>query len=396
MRILHNTLHTKEILNMSHHNTLFHQTLSLIPRHVFQKLEARHKTGRTSRKFGFKEQFTVMAFIQLAARRSMRDGLRCLEAAGKRLYHWGLNNVARSTFADANTSRPVGFFQDLFAEMYGLCAAKAPKHKFRFKSKLFSLDATTIKLCLSLFPWACFRKAKGGIKMHTLLDHDGHIPAFATVTDAKTHESRVAKTMDLSKGSIVVFDKGFTDYSWFRSLGEKGIFFVTRLKKNAVYRLLERCPVNRETGITSDHIIEVVSGKQTLRLRRIGYRDLENGKFYTFLTNHFRLSSRTIADVYRQRWQIELFFKEIKQNLRIKRFVGTSENAVLIQVYTALTVYLLLKYQKFLSRLGLSVQQLFQLIQVNLLGVTPLEELLNPRRRKTENPYNLSLLSLAA
>ena len=381
---------------MSHHNALFSQTLSLIPRHVFQKLERRHKTGRSSRKFGFREQFTVMAFIQLAARRSMRDGLRCLSAAGNRLYHWGLKTVARSTLADANNSRPVGFFQDLFAEMYGLCAAKSPKHKFRFKSKLFSLDATTIRPCLSLFPWASFRQTKGGIRMHTLLDHDGHIPAFATVTDAKTHESRMAKALELPKGSIVVFDKGFISYPWFRTLGAKGVFFVTRLKRNAVYTLPERRPVNRTTGVTSDHIIEIVSGKTSLRLRRIGYRDPESGKRHEFLTNHFRLSSKTIADIYKERWKIELLFKEIKQNLRIKSFVGNSENAVLIQLYTALTVYLLLAYQKFLSRLGLSVQQLFQLIQINLLGAAPLEELLNPRRRKNENPYNLSLLDLVA
>ena len=380
---------------MSHHNTLFSQTLSLIPRHVFQKLEHRHKTGRSSRKFGFKEQFTAMAFIQLAARRSMRDGLRCLSAAGSRLYHWGLKNVARSTFADANNSRPVAFFQELFTEMYGLCAAKAPKHTFRFKSKLLSLDATTIKLCLSLFPWASFRQAKGGVKMHTLLDHDGHIPAFAAITDAKTHESRVAKALELPKGSIVVFDKAFINYSWFRTLAEKGVFFVTRLKRNAVYKLLERRSVNRKTGVTSDHIIEVISRGKTLRLRRIGYRDPESGKHYEFLTNHFRLSPKTIADIYKERWKIELFFKEIKQNLRIKSFVGNSENAVMIQIYTALTVYLLLAYQKFLSRLGLSVQQLFQLIQLNLLGAASLEELLNPRRRKIENAYSLSLLDLA-
>ena len=381
---------------MSHHNTLFSQTLSLIPRHVFQKLERRHKTGRSSRQFGFKEQFTVMAFIQLAARRSMRDGLRCLEAAGNRLYHWGLKNVARSTFADANNSRPAGFFKDLFAEMYGLCAAKAPKHKFRFKSKLFSLDATTIKLCLSLFPWASFRQAKGGVKVHTLLDHDGHIPAFATVTDAKTHESRIAQAMELPRGSIVVFDKGFTSYPWFRLLGAKGVFFVTRLKRNAVFKLLERRLVNRKTGVTSDHIIEVSSRGKSLRLRRIGYRDQETGKHYEFLTNHFRLSAKTIADIYKDRWQIELFFKEIKQNLRIKTFVGNSENAVLIQIYTALTVYLLLAYQKFLSRLGLSVQQLFQLIQLNLLGEASLDELLNPRRRKFDNSYNFKLLDYIA
>jgi len=396
MKFLRNLLPHKEILDLSHHTTLFSQVLSFIPRHIFQKLEHRHKTGRASRKFGFKEQFTVMAFIQLAARRSMRDGLRCLAAAGRRLYHFGLRNVARSTFADANNSRPVSFFKDLFTEMYGLCARAAPKHKFRFKSKLFTLDATTITLCLSLFPWASFRQTKGGIKMHTLLDHDGHIPAFATVTDAKTHESRVAKALGLPKGSIVAFDKGFISYPWFRALDEKGVFFVTRLKQNAVYKVLERRTVNRKTGVTSDHIIEIVSRKTSLRLRRIGYRDPKSGKRYEFLTNHFRLSPKTIADIYRERWQIELFFKEVKQNLRIKSFVGNSENAVLIQIYTALTVYLLLKYQKFLSRLALSVQQLFQLIQVNLFGAASLEELLNPRRRKNESSYNLSLLNLAA
>jgi IS4 transposase len=369
----------------------------LIPRNIFQKLEHRHKTGRSTRQFGFKEQFTVMAFIQLAARRSLRDGLRCLEAAGKRLYHLGLKTkLARSTVADANNSRPVEFFKDLFAEMYKLCTKTAPKHKFRFKSKLFSLDATTITLCLSLFPWASFRKTKAGIKMHVLHDHAGYMPAFVTVTNAKTHESRVAKTLELPKGSIVVFDKGFNSYSWFKTLDEKGIFFVTRLKQDTAYKLVERRKVRRKTGVTSDHIIELITKKTNLRLRRIGYRDPESGKHYEFLTNHFALSPKTIADVYKDRWQIELFFKEIKQNLRIKSFVGNSENAVLIQIYSALTVYLLLKYQKFLSRIGISVQQLFQLIQVNLFGTDSLEELLNPRRRKKQNPYNLSLLRLIA
>jgi len=304
--------------------------------------------------------------------------------------------VARSTFADANNSRPVGFFKDLFAEMYSLCRPHAPRHKFRFKSRLFSLDATTIKLCLSLFPWAAFRQRKGGVKMHTLLDHDGHIPAFVAVTNARTHESRIAKALELPKGSIVVFDRGFISYLWFRLLGAKGVFFVTRLKQNTIYHLVERRPVNRKTGVTSDHFIEVLSEGTPLRLRRIGYRDPESGKRYEFLTNHFRLAAKTIADVYKERWQIEIFFREIKQNLRIKTFVGNTENAVLIQLYTALTVYLLLAYQKFLSRLRLSIQQLCQLIQVNLIGSSSLEELLNPRRRKNENSYNLSLLTLAA
>ena len=388
----------KEILNMAHSTTLFSQVLSLIPRHVFQKLEGRHKTGRSSRQFGFKEQFTAMAFIQLAARRSMRDGLRSLAAAGKRLYHFGLKSVARSTFSDANNSRPVGFFQDLFGEMYQLCEAspKTPRHRFRFKSKLYSLDATTISLCLSLFPWAEFRRKKGGIKMNTILDHDGHIPAFVAIDKAKTHESQMLKSFALPMGSIVTFDKGYINFAWFRLLCEKGIFFVTRLKSNAVYTVLERRAVNRKTGVTSDQIIEVVSGQKTLRLRRVGYRDAETGKRYEFLTNHFKLSAKTIANIYKERWNIEIFFREIKQNLRIKSFVGNSENAVLIQLYTALTVYLLLAWQKFLSKSGLSVQHLFQLINLNLFGTDSVEDLLNPQRRKTKNQYNLSMLALVA
>jgi hypothetical protein len=337
-----------------------------------------------------------MAFFILAARRSLRDAVRCLSAAGNRLYHLGLPSVARSTVADANNSRPVGFFLDLFVEMSRLCAQKAPKHKFTFKTKLFSLDATVISLCLSLFPWAKFRGNKGGVKIHTLLDHDGNIPAFATITEAKTHDSCMVKQFDLPKGSIVVFDRGYFSFEWFLSLCDKGIFFVTRLKKNIVYKVVERQSVDKKSGVTSDHIIEITSKKGVLCLRRIRYRDPESGNIYEFLTNHFQLTAKTVADIYKERWKIELFFKEIKQNLRIKRFVGNSENAVLIQIYTTLTVYLLLAYQKFLSHLGLSIQQLCELIQINLLGSATLEELLSPRRRKSENTYDLSLLSLGA
>ena len=396
IEILPKQLSHKEILDMSFCSTLFSQTLAFVPRHIFQKLERRHKTGRSSRKFGFKEQFTVMAFIQLAARRSMRDALRCLSSLGSHLYHFGLKNVARSTFSDANNTRPVAFFQDLFAEMYKLCSTCAPRHNFRFKSKLFSLDASTIKLCLSVFPWASFRQRKAGIKMHTLLDHDGNIPAFVAVTEAKMHESRLAKTLDLPAGSIVVFDKGYNDYGWFRTLGAKGVHFVTRLKKNAGYKVIERYPVDRKSGVTSDQTIEVSQRGKTLCLRRVGYYDHAMGKHYTFLTNHFCLSAKTIADIYKDRWQIEIFFREIKQNLRIKSFVGNSENAVLTQIYSALTVYLILAYQKFTSKLGLSIQQICQLIQVNLIGSASLDDLLNPRRRCKQNPNQLSLLELAA
>jgi IS4 transposase len=207
----------------------------------------------------------------------------------------------------------------------------------------------------------------------------------------------MAKSLSLPKGSIVTFDKGYINYAWFCLLCTRNLFFVTRLKKKAKYTVIERWSADRKLGIFSDQIIEVTyDRRKKLCLRRIGYKDAESGKFYEFLTYHFALPAKTIADIYKERWQIELFFKEIKQNLRIKTFVGTSENAVLIQIYTALTVYLLLKYQQFLSGLGFSVQQLFQIIQLNLLGNASLEELINPRRRKTENTYNFSLLNLNA
>ena len=381
---------------MAHHNTLFSQILSLIPGHVFQSLERRHKTGRGSRQFGFKEQFTVMTFIQLAARRSLRDGLRCLSAVGSRLYHWGLRSVARSTVCDANRDRPAVFFQDLCSSMYQRCLTLAPNHKFRFKSKLFSLDSTTVSLCLSVFPWAEFRSKKAGVKMHTLLDHDGHIPAFVTMTEAKCHDRKAAAALNLPKGSIVVFDKAYNSYTWFRTLTDKGIFFVSRLKINARYKVSQRRAVRRNTGLTSDQTITVKCQKEALALRKIGYRDPESGKHFQFLTNNFRLAAKTIADIYKERWRIEIFFREIKQNLHIKSFVGTSENAVLIQIFTALTVYLLLAYMKLIATIGLSIQQIFQLVQLNLMGTSSLTDLLKQRTFKNNFFNDLPLFNSIA
>ena len=382
MNELRKPITDKEILDLAHHNTLFSQILSLIPGHVFKSLENRHKTGRCSRQFGFKEQFTVMAFIQLAARCSLRDGLRCLTAAGKRLYHWGLKSVARSTVCDANRDRPAAFFQDLFSAMYQQCLNSAPKHKFKFKSRLFSLDSTTISLCLSLFPWARFRRGKAGIKMHTLMDHDGCIPAFVAVTEARAHDRKAVDILNLPKGSIVVCDKAYNSYAWFLSLSDNDIFFVTRLKENACYQVDKRRLVRKKCGLTSDQTIIVKHKKAPLRLRRIGYRDPESGRHFKFLTNNFHLAAKTIADIYKERWQIEIFFREIKQNLHIKSFVGTSENAIFIQIFTALAVYLLLSYLKFMSRIGISVQQILQLVQLNLMETASLHELVRLRHQQ--------------
>jgi putative transposase len=274
----------------------------------------------------------------------------------------------------------------------------APRHGFRFQNKLYSLDASTIDLCLSVFPWADFRTTKGAIKLHVGVDHDGYLPEFVAITDGKTTDIEAGRTLEFSKGSIVACDRGYNDYGWYNQLTQKGIFFVTRLKKNAQYGIVARRPVSRKQGLSSDQTIEF-TGIQTRKkcpicLRRIGYRDPETGKHYVFLTNHFALSAKTIADIYKQRWQIELFFKWIKQNLKIKTFLGTSKNAVLTQIWIALCAYLLLAFIRFHSTLDTSLQQILRLLQINLFEKRDLYTLLrgDPATDKRINPNQLVFL----
>jgi hypothetical protein len=375
--------------------TVFTQFLSLVPRHVFAKLSQQHKAKRPPRTFSRWSQFVHLLHAQLAGCKSLRDGIMGMNAASNRLYHLGVKPVARSTFADANNERPYAFFEALFGELFKRCAPKAPGHNFSFKNKLFSLDASVVDLCLTLFPWAKFRTTKSGIKLHTLLDHDGYLPAVVTVTEAKCHEVNVAKLLRLPKGSIVVFDRGYIDHAWFRQLCKGGVFLVTRLKSNARFIVLERNPADRTAGVTSDQIIQVSEAENALILRRVGYRDQETGKCFEFLTNHMTLPARTIADIYKQRWQVEIFFRFIKQNLKIKSFLGNSKNAVLSQVYVAMIAYLLLAYQKFLSKIGLSLHYLARLVQRNLFQQCEILDLVEPRKKRQK--YNhLNPLTLLA
>jgi Transposase DDE domain/Domain of unknown function (DUF4372) len=360
---------------MAHCNTIFHQMLKLIPRHHFAKLEAEHGTGRKARSFSRWSQLVHLLSMQLTARASLRDGIVSLKARLKSLYHLGVKPVARSTFADANSQRPASFFAALFALMYRRCQPVAPKHKFRFKNKLFSLDATVVSLCLSLFPWARFRRTKGGIKLHTLLDHDGYLPAFVAISEAREHEVQRARSLSLPKGSIVVEDMGYTDYDRYAQLTAEKIFFVTRQKCNARYETLERRKVNKKQGLLSDQTIRLKAQECPLPLRRIAYRDAATGRRYVFLTNHFKLAAKTIADIYKERWQIEIFFRFIKQNLKIKAFIGNSENAVMSQIYAALIIYLLLCYTKFLCNLSVTLQNFMRILQLNLFQTCALQEL---------------------
>ncbi len=222
------------------------------------------------------------------------------------------------------------------------CQLFVPRHKFRFKNLLYSLDASTIDLCLGMFPWADFRKKKGAVKLHVGLNHAGYLPELVTITDGKVHDVTVGRTLKFPPGSIVAIDKGYHDYAWYNQLTDKGIFFVTRLKTNARYRIVKRRTVLKDKGLSSDQTIEF-TGAQTakkcpIQLRRIGYTDPDTGKHYVFLTNNFKLAAKTIADIYKSRWQVELFFKWIKQNLKIKSFIGTSKNAVMTQIWIAMCV----------------------------------------------------------
>jgi putative transposase len=355
---------------MAHCNTIFSQILKLVPRHEFETLAKQHHSGRAFRSASRWSQFVTMAMGQLAGRNSLRDIVDNLSAQAHRLYHLGSAKLSRSNLSRINEDKPYALYEALFGKLLIRCQGMAPGHPFRFNNPLYSLDASTIDLCLSAFPWADFRTTKGAIKLHVGLNHAGYLPEFATITDGKTSDVEIGRTLQFPKGSIVAIDRGYNDYGWYNQLTEKGIFFVTRLKTNAKYRVVSRQPVLADKGLTSDQTIKFTglqaAAKCPIELRRIGYRDPETGKHYFFLTNNFKLAGKTIADTYKARWQVELFFKWIKQNLKIKSFIGTSKNAVMTQVWIALCVYLLLAFLKFQSKLKRSMQQILRLLQLNL------------------------------
>ena len=365
---------------MSHHNTVFSQLLKLIPRHEFETLANQHHTGRSFRTASRWSQFVTMAMAQLSGRSSLRDIVESISAQTHRLYHLGSAKLSRSNLSRINDAKPYALYEALFGKLLNRCQGVVSGHNFRFNHPLYSLDATTIDLCLSVFPWADFRTTKGAIKLHVGLNHAGYLPEFVTVTEGKKHDVTVGRTLDFPKGSIVAIDKGYNDYAWYNHLTDKGIFFVTRLKSNAKYRVVCRRPVLKDKGLICDQTIEF-TGTQTAKkcpaqLRRIAYRDTETGKRYVFLTNNFKLAAKTIADIYKARWQVELFFKWIKQNLKIKSFVGTSKNAVMSQIWIALCIYLLLAFLKFQSKLQKSTQQILRLLQLNLFEKRDLMALL--------------------
>jgi len=365
---------------MAHHNTILNQMLKMFSRHEFQKAVFQTGTEYHARGFSSWNHFVSMLFGQLAGIDSLRGIEAGLATQSKYLYHLGVKPIHRSTLAYANEHRSHELFKKVFEWMLSKCQPVAPQHKFRFKNPLSSLDATVIDLCLSLYDWAKFRTTKGAVKLHVKLNHAGYLPTFMVMTEGKVHESTIAPSIPLESGDVVVFDRGYNDFAWFKTLVDKGVFFVTRLKKNASYKVIERRAVHHK-DIYSDQVIEFTGFYShrdcPYRLRRIRSKDRQTGKIIVILTNNFSWSAKTIALIYKDRWQIELFFKAVKQLLKVKSFVGTSRNALLSQLWVALIAYLLLAYLKFKSKFSWSLYTLCSVLPTNIFSKRNLWDWLN-------------------
>lgn len=355
--------------------------LQMISRYKFQQAVSETGTEYHARGFSSWNHFVSMLFGQLAGQDSLRGIEAGLATQARSLYHMGVKPIHRSTLSYANEHRSHELFKKIFFWMLSKCQSIAPKHKFRFKNPLYSIDASTIDLCLSLYNWAKFRTTKGAVKLHVKLNHSGYLPSFMVMTTGKVHEQKVAPSVPLESGDVAVFDRGYMNFLWLRSLDDKGVYFVTRLKKNADYKVVERRKTDHLNNIYSDQIIELKGfyskQKYPKRLRRIRSRDPKTGKIIVLLTNNFTWSAKTIAQIYKERWQIELFFKSIKQQLQVKSFVGTSKNALLSQLWVALIAYLLLFYLKFKSRFAWSLYTLCCILPANLFAIRNLWDWLN-------------------
>ncbi len=358
----------KEEQTMNRVYTIFSELLKLCPRYHFEKAVEQYQGDRYVKSFTTWQQFMAILYSQITQKDSLRDITTGFSAHAGRWYHLGLTGIHKSTLSDANANRAYQIFEELFYHLLSRCKNLTPKHKFRFKNPLYTIDASTIDLCLSVFPWAKFRTTKGAIKLHCLYDHSGALPTFLTITDGKKHDVRVVKdnAFPLLPDSIVSVDKAYIDYKWLNSLDAQGIWFVTRAKTNIDYAVVGQHPISGK-GVLSDERISLQGNltktKYPKELRLIRYYDEEREKTLTFLTNNFKLAATTIAQIYKSRWQIEIFFKWIKQNLKIKSFLGTSKNAVLTQIWVAMCYYLLLTYIKYQTKYGFSLLQLSRVIR---------------------------------
>jgi hypothetical protein len=356
---------------MNQFSSIFGQLLQVFPKIEFYSAVKETQSEKGAKGFTCWGQFVAMLFCQLGQARSLREICGGLSSCLGKLKHLGIETApSRSTLAYANEKRPWQLYEKVFYQLLDKCRAIAPGKKFRFKNKLFSLDASVIDLCASLFDWATFRQTKGAVKLHLLLDHDGYLPVFAHITEGSVHEINIAKGMSFPKGSIVALDRGYTDYVLFARWTKEGVFFVTRQKGNADYTVVEEKTIPQHRNIMKDQIIRFNSYRSKKNhprmLRRVEVWDEEKKERIVLLTNHLIFGATTIAAIYKDRWQIEIFFKTIKQNLRIKTFVGTSPNALKTQIWTALIAILLLKYLKFRSSFAWSISNLVAMLRYNL------------------------------
>jgi hypothetical protein len=369
--------------------SLFNQLLQHFPRTEFAALVKKHKAERAAKGFTCWTQFVAMLYCQMAHVDSLREicnGLACSEG---KLVHLGvLNAPNKSTLSYANEHRPAALYEELLHTSLGRFREQqvmgTRKAKFRFKNKLLSLDSTTISLCLELFPWAEFRRAKGGVKAHVLLDHDDYLPCYVLITEAKKSDVRIAQALDLNPGSIVAIDRGYNDYALFGKWTEGKVFFVTRLKENAVYEVVQAALGPLPKNILADERIRFTGAKAEKTcphiMRRVVVWDEVNEREIVLLTNLLKFGATTIAAIYKDRWEIELFFKALKQNLKVKSFVGTSKNALLIQIWTALIAILLLKWLHHLSKAKWSLSNLASMLRLNLFTYRDLN-------RWLDNPF---------
>jgi len=351
---------------------MFSQLLQLFPRSEFQMMVKETRSERHARGFSSWSQFVSMLFCQLGHAFSLREisgGLRSCEG---KLKHLGISAPPRSTLGYANEHRPWELYQLIFLTLLDRChnQVNLKKRKFRFKNPLVSLDSSFIDLCLEMYNWAHYRRTKGAVKLHLLLDHDGYLPSFAVITDGKVSDVEVARRFKFAPDTIVVDDRGYNDYDLFGKWTSEGVYFVTRMKDNAAYKVVKKNKVNAKRHILKDEIIKLsgtgASEKCPYQLRRIEFYNDEKQEILVFLTNHLKLAASTIAAIYKDRWRIETFFRDLKQNLKIKTFVGTSANAVKIQIWTALITMLILRFLQLRSQFNWSLSNLVALLRMNL------------------------------
>jgi hypothetical protein len=374
--------------------TVFKQLLQYLPRYEFNLCVNRYRGEHWAKRFTTYDQFLCLAYAQLAGRESLRDIETCLNSHQEKLYHIGFRgDVSRTTLADANERRDWRIFQDFGHVLISIAQRlyQSEPIAIELKQPLYAFDSTTIDLCLSMFPWAEFRKTKAAVKMHTLIDLRGPIPTWVAITTGKVHDVRMLDEMPVTKDAFYAMDKGYIDFARLYAIHQQGAFFVIRAKDNLKCKRLYSNPKNKDAGVRADQIIMLVTQKSKKgypeRLRRVSFVDKERNKRLVFLTNNFEIPAETVAAAYKQRWQVELFFKWIKQHLRIKSFIGTSINAVKSQIWVALCIYLLVAITKKKLDIPCSLYTFLQILEVNLFEKKPISSLVTEALKlKTDAP----------